>query len=175
MRSKQLFLCSLLTAVAVIFCSSRTYAASMTAKAGLAQAQESARTWKADVALVQILSLSGSMDGTAGMWSFLFHSPQAKKGYKVDVKGGMIDQTLEVSSSFTDAVDEDFIDSTQAMAEAKKKGLKGKNKAMMTLHIMLKRNKSQGAYWNIVSDRPEGRSTLIIAKTGKFFRHQPLK
>ncbi len=100
MRSKQLFLCSLLTAVAVIFCSSRAYAADMTAKAGLAQAQESARTRKADVALVQILSLSGSMDGTAGMWSFLFHSPQAKKGYKVDVKDGTIDQVLEVSSSF---------------------------------------------------------------------------
>ena len=110
-----------------------------------------------------------------GCGAFSSDSPQAKKGYKVDVEGGMIDQTLEVSSSFTDAVDEDFIDSTQAMAEAKKKGLKGKNKAMMTLHIMLKGNKSQGAYWNIVSDRPEGRSTLINAKTGKFFRHQALK
>jgi len=115
------------------------------------------------------------MDGTAEKWSFLFYSPQAKQGYKVDVKDSKIDRTLEVSSSFTDVVDGDFIDSTQAMAEAKKKGLKGKNRSMMTLHVMLQGTKSQGAYWNIVSDQAEGRSTLINAKTGKFFRHQALE
>ena len=115
------------------------------------------------------------MDGTAEKWSFLFHSPQAKQGYKVDVKNGKIDQTREVSSSVTDAVDGEFIDSALAMAEAKKKGLKGKSRAMMTLQVMLQGTKSQGAYWNIVSDLAEGRSTLINAKTGKFFRHQALK
>ncbi len=115
------------------------------------------------------------MEGTAEKWSYLFHSPQATKGYKVDVKDGKVDQTLEVSSSFLDVVDGDFIDSEQAITEAKKKGLKGKNRAMMTLHIMLQGTKSQGAYWNIVSDQTEFRSTLIKAKTGKFFRHQALQ
>ncbi|MEO6203706.1 MAG: hypothetical protein ABIP82_10895 [Nitrospirales bacterium] len=143
--------------------------------AGFAQAHESARKWQADAALVQIITVSGTMEGTAEKWSFLFHSPQAKKGYKVDVKDGKVAQTLEVSSTFTDAVGTDFIDSTQTMAEAKKKGLKGKSRAMMTLHIMLQGTKSQGAYWNIVSDQAEGRCTLINAKTGKFFRHQALK
>lgn len=127
------------------------------------------------MALVQLSTLSGNMDGIAEKWSVLFHSPQAKNGYKVDVKDGKIEQTREVSSSFTDAVDGEFIDSAQAMAEAKKKGLKGKSRAMMTLHVMLQGTKSQGAYWNIVSDLAEGRSTLIHAKTGKFFRHQALK
>jgi hypothetical protein len=151
------------------------FAGEATARAGFPQAQASAITWRADAVLVQIITVSGNMEGTAEKWSFLFHSPQAKKGYKVDVKDSKIDQTLEVSSSFTDVVDEDFIDSTQVMTEAKKKGLKGKSRAMMTLHVMLQGTKSQGPYWNIVSDQAEGRSTLINAKTGKFFRHQKLE
>jgi len=175
MRTKSLTLFSLLTVIALFLCSSLAYAAGATAKAWLAQAQESAIKWQADATLVQISTLSGNMDGTAEKWSFLFHSPQAKKGYKVDVKQSKIAQTLEVSSSFTDALDGDFIDGAQVMVEAKKKGLKGKNRSMMTLHVMLQGTKSQGAYWNIVSDLAEGRSTLIHAKTGKFFRHQPLK
>lgn len=41
------------------------------------------------------------------------------------MKDSKIEQGLEVSSSFTDAVDGDFTDSTQTMVEAEKKGLKG--------------------------------------------------
>ncbi|HBP89129.1 MAG TPA: hypothetical protein DD706_15690 [Nitrospiraceae bacterium] len=175
MRSKGFMMFSIVIVLAFSLCSSLVFAGGTTAKAGLAQAQESATKWQADAVLVQIITVSGTMDGTAEKWSFLFDSPQAKKGYKVDVKDSKIDQTLEVSSSFTDAVDGDFIDSAEAMAEAKKKGLKGKSRSMMTLHVMLQGTKSQGAYWNIVSDQAEGRSTLINAKTGKFFRHQPLK
>ena len=161
--------------VAFSLWSSQVFAGGMTAKAGFSQAQESARKWQADAVLVQIITLSGTMEGTAEKWSFLFHSPQANKSYKVDVKDSKVDQTLEVSPSFTDAVDGDFIDSIQAMAEAKKKGLKGRHRAMMTLHVILQGTKSEGPHWNIVSDQAEGRSTLINAKTGKFFRHQPLK
>jgi len=175
MKSKRLSLFLLMNVVAFSLCSSLAFGTGTTAKAGLAQAKESARKWKAETALVQISTLSGNMDGTAEKWSFLFHSPQAKKGYKVDVKDGKIAQTLEVSSSFTDAVDGDFIDSAQAMAEAKKNGLKGKGRSMMTLHIMLKGTKNQGPYWIIVGDMAEGKTTIIDAKTGKFFRHQLLQ
>ena len=175
MGLKRLALLSFLTLVVFSLCSSLVFAAGATAKAEFSQAQELARKWKADAALVQLSTLSGNMDGTAEKWSFLFHSSQAKKGYKVDVKDGKIAQTIEVSSSFTDAVDGDFIDSAQAMAEAKKNGLKGKGRSMMTLHTMLKGTKNQGAYWNIVGDLAEGKSTIIDAKTGKFFRHQALQ
>ncbi len=175
MRSTRPIRFSIMFVVAFSLCSSQVVAGGMTAKAGFSQAQESARKWKADAVLVQIITVSGNMDGIAEKWSFLFHSPQANKSYKVDVKDSKIDQTLEVSPSFIDAVDGGFIDSAQAMAEAKKKGLKGKIRAMMTLQVMLQGTKSQGAYWNIVSDQPEGRSTLINANTGKFFRHQALK
>ena len=175
MKSKQCILFPLLILIALLLGSSPVFAGGETAKAGLGQAQASAVKWQADAILVQIITVSGNMDGTAEKWSFLFHSPQANKSYKVDVKDSKIDQTTEVAPSFTDAVDGDFIDSAEAMAEAKKKGLKGKKRAMMTLHAMLQGTKSQGAYWNIVSDQAEGRSTLIKAETGKFFRHQPLK
>jgi hypothetical protein len=175
MRSKRCMMFSIMTVFTFSLYHSAALAGGETAKAGLAQAQESAIKWQADASLVQITTVSGSMEGTAKKWSFLFHSPQSKNSFKVDVKDSKIDQTLEVSSSFTDVVDGDFIDSAQAMAEAKKKGLKGKSRAMMTLHVMLQGTKSQGPYWNIVSDQAEGRSTLINAKTGKFFRHQALK
>lgn len=175
MKSKQCILFPLLTLVALFLGSSPAFAGEETAKAKLGQAQALAVKWQADAVLVQIITVSGNMDGNAEKWSFLFHSPQAKKSYKVDVKGSKIDQTTEVSPGFTDAVAGEFIDSDQAMAEAKKKGLKGKTRAMMTLHAMLQGTKSEGAYWNLVSDQAEGRSTLINAKTGKFFRHQPLK
>ncbi|WP_342350050.1 hypothetical protein [uncultured Nitrospira sp.] len=175
MTSTRLPLFSIMIVLAFSLCSSLVLAGETTAKTGFSQAQESANKWQADATLVQIITVSGTMDGTAGKWSFLFHSPQGKKGYKVDVKDGKVAQTLEVSSSFTDAVDGDFIDSAQAITEAKKKGLKGKSRAKMTLHVMLRGTKSQGAYWNIVSDQAEGRSTLINAKTGKFFRHQAHK
>ena len=175
MQSKQCILFPLLTLIALPLCLSTAFAGGETAKAGLGQAQASAVKWKADAVLVQIITVSGNMEGTAENWSFLFHSPQANTSYKVDVKGSKIDQTNEVSPSFTDAVAGDFIDSVQAMAEAKKKGLKGRRRAMMTLHVMLQGTKSEGPFWNIVSDQAEGRSTLIKAETGKFFRHQPLK
>ncbi|GJL66722.1 MAG: hypothetical protein NPIRA05_16930 [Nitrospirales bacterium] len=175
MRSTRLNLFSIMVAVVFWLCASLVFAGGATAKTGFSQAQESARKWQADAVLVQIITVSGNMEGTSRKWSYLFHSPQAKNGYKVDVKDSKIEQTLEVPSSFTDAVDGEFIDSAQAITEGKKKGLKGKNRAMMTLHIMQQGTKSQGAYWNIVSDQADGRSTLINAKTGKFFRHQALK
>lgn len=175
MRSTRFAMFSIMVVLVFPLCSSLVFAGGMTAKSGLAQAQESAIKWQADAALVQIITESGNMEGTAEKWSYLFHSPQAKKCYKVPVKDSKIEQALEVSSSFTDAVNGDFIDSAQAITEAKKKGLKGKKRAMMTLHIMLQGTKTQDMYWNIVSDMPEGRSTLINAKTGKFFRHQALK
>lgn len=172
MRAKQLTLYSIF-AIFVIACyQSPVLAAGSTAKLGLAQAQEIAIKWRADATLVQLLTFSGSTDGTADKWTYVFHSPEAKRGYNVTVSDGKIVQALDVSASFTDSVDLDFIDSAQAIAEAKKKGLTVKGKSMMMLHIMLKNTKNQGEYWNIVGDMKEGISMIIDAKTGKFFRQQ---
>jgi hypothetical protein len=175
MRSKRLTMFSIMTILTFSLCQPLALAAGTTAKAGLAQAQESAMKWKADASLVQLLTLSCNTDGTADKWTYVFHSPEAKRGYNVAVSDGKIVQTLDVSASFTDSVDLDFIDSAQAIAEAKKKGLTVKGKSMMMLHVMLKGTKNQGEYWNIVGDMKEGISMIIDAKTGKFFKQQKLE
>jgi hypothetical protein len=138
------------------------------------QAQASAIKCQADGVLVQKIRIRKN-GGHCGEVELSLPLASGKKGIQVDVKESKIEQTLEVSWSFTDAVDGNFVGSPQAMAEAKKKGLKGKLRAMLPLHVMLQGTKSEGPYWNIVSDQAEGRSTLINAKTGKFFRHQALK
>lgn len=50
------------------------------ANRGLCQAQEFASKWQVDATLVQIITVSGNRDGIAENGSYLFHSPQAKKG-----------------------------------------------------------------------------------------------
>lgn len=172
MNAKQLTLYSIIVIIVFAGYQFPALAAGSTAKAGLALAQASAIRWQPDAKLVQLLTISGNADGTADKWTYVFHSPEAKRGYNVYVSDGKIVQALDVSASFTDAVDLDFIDSAQAIAEAQKKGLKVNGQSMMMLHMMLKGTKDQGAYWNILGDKKEGISMIINAKTGKFFRQQ---
>jgi hypothetical protein len=156
-------------AIFVIACyQSPALAAGSTAKVPLAQAQETAIKWMADATLVQLITYSGNANGTADKWVYVFHSPEAKRGYQVTVSDGKIVQAFDVSASFTDSVDLDFIDSSQVIAEANKKGLKVKNgKSMMMLHTMDKDTKT--LYWTIVGDMEEGTSMIFYALTGKFF------
>ncbi|MDH5739913.1 MAG: hypothetical protein OEY77_06265 [Nitrospira sp.] len=171
MRSKQLSRYTVF-ALFIIACSQAPTiaAAGGTAKAGLAQAQEAAHKWKPDATLVQVITLSGNVDGTAGKWTYVFHSPEAKRGYQVAVSNGKIVQELGVSVSFTDPVDLEFVDSAQAVAEAKHNELVVKGDLMMMLLVELKNTKNEGTYWNILGDMNAEMSLLINAKTGKFFR-----
>lgn len=147
---------------------SSAIAAGAGARAGLAQAQAQSLAWKPDAVLVQVMTIAGNADGTAEKWNYLFHSPRAKRGYRVVVKAGKVDSTLETSSGLTDPLDPVFIDSTKAIVEASASGLKMKNGSMMDLHTMLTRTKREGPYWNIFGDEEETRATVIDARTGKF-------
>lgn len=171
MRSRQLSLYTIF-AIFILACDQppTIAAAGGTAKAGLAQAQEAAHKWKADATLVQVITFSGNVDGTAGKWTYVFHSPEAKRGYQVAVSDGKIVQELGVSASFTDSVDLGFVDSAQAVVEAKNNELAVKGHLMMMLLVELKNTKNEGTYWNILGDRNAEMSLLINAKTGKFFR-----
>jgi len=175
MKAKRLSVLPIIINIILILWLPLTFAADTTVKVGLSQAQESAMKWKTDAVLVQLSTLTGSVNGTADKWSYMFHSPKAKQGYRVDVKQGIVDRALEVSSSFIDPIDVGFVDSDAAVAEAKKKGLKMNGRTMMTLQVMLKGTKNQGAYWNIVGNLAEGKSMIIDAKTGKFLRYQVLE
>jgi hypothetical protein len=172
MRAKQLTLYSIFTIFVIACYQSPALATDNTAKAGLAQAQASAKKWKADATLVQLLTFTGNADGTADKWTYVFHSSKAKRGYNVNVSDGKVVQALDVSASFTNSVSSDFIDSVEVIAEAKKNGLKVKGKAMMMLHVMLQGTKNEGAYWNILGDMTEENSMILDAKTGKFYRQQ---
>ena len=101
MREKDLTLYSLFSIFTIIFFQSPALAADSTAKAPLAQAQAIAVKWKADATLVQLLTFTGNTDGTADKWTYVFHSPEVKRGYNVSVRDGKIIQALDVSASFT--------------------------------------------------------------------------
>ena len=172
MRLKQLSLYTIFTIFIIACYQSSAIAAGGTAKAGLTQAQEVAHKWKTDAMLVQVITFSGNADGTAVKWTYVFHSPEAKRGHQVVVSDGKIVSELDVSKSFTDSIDLNFIDSPQAIAEAKNSKLVIKGELMMMLHVILKNTKNEGAYWNILGDREAEMSMLINAKTGEFYREQ---
>jgi len=159
---------ALLPAVAFsIFLPSAT-AAGSAARAGLAQAQAQSLAWKPDAILVQVMTTSGNPDGTADKWAYLFHSPGSKRGFRVDMKGGKVDRTLETTTGLTERLDAEFIDSPRALSEAGASGLKVKARAMMTLHTMYSRTKREGPYWNVFSDQEQTQATVINGRTGKF-------
>jgi hypothetical protein len=170
MKPKKISLCAIFVLLVVACFQSHADAAGTTARAGLAQAQEAAGKWKADATLVQKITFSGSADGTAGKWTYVFHSPKAKQGHQVVVSNGKIASELDVSASFTDSLDSDFIDSSQAMAEAAKTGLVINGDAMMMLMVMQTNTKNEGGYWNVLGDMTAEMSLLISARTGKFFK-----
>jgi len=143
------------------------------AKAALAQATARAKQWQADAVLTNLSTLGANPDGTATTWNYLFYSPKAEKWYTVTAKGGKL-ETLEASMGLTDSVGE-FIDSDQAMQEAKKNGLKGKDKPIMGLAWMGS-TKDGAAYWTVGGGFGPGEVGVVLdAKTGKFFTRHEMK
>ena len=170
MKIKRLFPLYLVALFLLTSETTSAFAANATAKSAITKAQEVAVKWQPDAKLVQVSTFFGNDDGTADKWSYMFNSPSAKQGYKVDAKDGEIVNKLEVSSSFTDAIDLDFTDSSLAMTEAQRHGLIIKGKSAMTLQVMLQKTKEEGPYWNILGDRTSDKESILInAKTGKFY------
>lgn len=150
-------------------------AAGMTAKAGLKDATAEAQKWQKDAVLVNVSTLQANSDGTAAKWGYMYYSAKAKKGYTVDVKDGKIVETLEVNPYIKDAVGE-FVDSDKAMQEAKKNGLKVKDKPAMSVIVMGQATKQPGAYWSVVGGYEKGDVSVVLdGKTGKFSYKQEIK
>ncbi len=126
LRLKQPAIFMIVAALAFGLAPAPAFAEGATAKAWLAQAQQAANKWKADAALVYISTLAGNFDGTSKKWGYMFYSAKAKQGYTVDIQDGKIIETLEVNPWITDPVGGNFVDSSQAIEEAKKNGLKVK-------------------------------------------------
>lgn len=173
MKSNQFIIFAIVLLVFFTVDSTRVLAKDTTAKDGLVQAKQAAKKWQADAVLVNISTYTGNMDGTAGKWAYMFYSSKAKKGYDVMMGKGKIIELLEVRGHIKTPVGNKFIDSSQAMAEAKKNGLKVKGKPSMLLHIMGKAGKNSGVYWAVSGGFTPGEMRIVIdARTGKFFSRQ---
>ena len=164
----------ILMALAFLF-SNVSALAGTTAKTGLAQAAASAKKWQADAVVTSISTLAADSNGTSDKWSYMFYSPKAKKGYTVDIRGAKL-ETLEVNPYVTDSIGNDFVDSDKAMQEAKKNGLKTKDKPAMSLMLMGQATKQPGVYWSVGGGYlPGDVSIMVEAKTGKFAHRQQVK
>jgi len=150
-------------------------AANDTARAGLAAAAASAKKWQSDAALVSVSTLAADASGRAAKWDYLFHSPKATQGYSVEIKGGKIAGTLEVRPHVKDPVGQEFVDSGQAMAEAKKNGLVLKGKAAMSLIVMGQATAKPGPYWSVVGGYDTNDVSVVLeGRTGKFAYSQKM-
>jgi hypothetical protein len=176
MKLKVLTNFSIIAVLALAASPATVSAADTTAKAVLATAQQAATKWNADAKLVNISNLAVNKDGTAGQWSYLFYSANAKKGYAVTVKKGKVVDTLVVRPHITDPVGNNYVDSQQAMQEAQKNGLKVKGTPAMSLLVMGQNTKKPGVFWTVGGGYTPGEVSIIVdAKTGKFFTRQEIK
>lgn len=165
-----------MTVFVVCFVVSPATAADGTARAWLEQAQQAAVKWNSDAVLVNISTLNAGMNGTAKKWMYMFYSARAKQGYTIDIQDGRITGTLEVRPYINDPVGKDFVDSPQAMEEAKKNGLKVRENKAMSLLVMGQATKTPGISWTVGGGYMPGEVNVIVnARTGKLFTRQEVK
>ena len=116
----------------------------LTAKAGLAQALASAKTWQGDAILVHLSSTKVKADGTASEWKYSFYSPKTAKRCVVTSRPGGATAKEVRLGNYTEPLGE-FIDSDKAMAVAKQNGLKGSEPSMAVGRPA--GAKAEGTYW----------------------------
>ncbi|MEW6184896.1 MAG: hypothetical protein AB1585_04050 [Thermodesulfobacteriota bacterium] len=151
----------------------QVFPAGTTARAGLEQAQQAAKKWKADALLVGISTYGAAMDGTSSKWTYAFFSPKANQGYMIDIREGNMAEPLEVRPHIKGGVGTNFLDSPRIMEEAKKNGLKIKGKPILSLLVMGQATGRPGPYWTVGGDFSEGEVSVIIdAKTGGLLKKQ---
>ncbi|MDH3309091.1 MAG: hypothetical protein OEM48_01285 [Gammaproteobacteria bacterium] len=177
MRSKQLTIFFIVATLAFGFGQTAAFAAGATAKAWLAQAKQTAKKWQADAVLISINTLGADMDGTSSKWGYMFYSPKTKKGYSVDFQGSKTVETLQVSAVIiTDSIGDDFMDSDNAMKEAKKHGLKIKDKQVsMTLMVMGQLTKQPCICWTVTGFEKGDVGIMLESRSGKLYRRSEVK
>jgi hypothetical protein len=143
-------------------------AADLTARVPLPQATAAAKKWRTDATLTHVSSITVNADGSAKSWLYTFYAPQTRKSLTVTTAGSTLD-TLEVPNSSVLPIGEGFVDSDQAMREAKKHDLKGSSPSMGLVVMGF----TGGPTWSINGGYAEGDVSVILdGKTGKFIRRQ---
>jgi hypothetical protein len=144
-------------------------AAGATAKVAFGKATAVAQRWQGDAVPVSISTLAVRPDGTAASWSYIFYSPKRQQGYSVATQNGEIVDTGEVTGHLKAPIDREFVDSDQAITEAGKHGLSGKNETTMSLLVMGQSTDSPGLYWTVSRGFDKGDVSVVIdARSGEF-------
>jgi len=143
-----------------------TLSSEITARASLSEAQDAAKSWRADSVLTHISTSRVSENGTAKEWIYEFYSPKAKIWFYVSAQGERIEGT-ETGFGKSDVLADMFFDSDRAMQTAKAHGLKGKTPGMSLAIYRFGGNPV--AYWMVSGGYEKGDVTIFLeAKTGKF-------
>jgi hypothetical protein len=144
-------------------------AAGLTARSGLSQAAAVAKKWKPDAALTHVSSLSVQADVSAKSWIYTFYARASKKTLNVTIASGAPLDTLEVPNTSMVPIGDVFVDSDEAMKEAKKHDLKGKSLSMGLVVMGF----TGSPVWAVNGGFAEGDvSVMLEGKTGAFIRRQ---
>ncbi|MBX3334379.1 MAG: hypothetical protein KF876_09655 [Nitrospira sp.] len=135
-----------------------------TAREWLPAAIKSAQSWKADAKLVQVTTLEAFANGSAKRWSYIFFSESSKKGYKVHVREGKVGPNQALMPDVTLEVPLEFVDSSLAMEEAKRKGATSSDGIGMILQYSKQGLKEEGLYWNVTDLGTEQGVILVKAR-----------
>ncbi|HXH73249.1 MAG TPA: hypothetical protein VNI58_10585 [Mariprofundaceae bacterium] len=157
---------AMLTMVMVVMGADAALAGGLTARSALPQVIAAGKQWQGDAVLVSLSSISVHADGTADEWKYAFYSPGADKRCVITANGSNV-KLMEVRLGYSTKDLGDFIDSDQAMQEAKKHGLKG-NEPNMSVNYQGS-GPSEATYWIINGGYATGDvSVFLDARTGKF-------
>jgi hypothetical protein len=169
--------------ISLAFSASQVYSQEqpVTAKAAIQKAKKMVTKWSADAQLFEIHCPNIADDGglkkgdVTSQWNLIYYSPKAKKVLTVVIVIPSGPEVKEISSfesteTFTQAIPADFIDSKQAIEEAKKNGFKheGSTNVHLVYTTVKAINKAIFA-WSILDDiDPTLTKYYTDALTGKF-------
>lgn len=134
-------------------------AAPTSARDRLAAATTVARAWQADAQLVRVETKNADAQGRSPDWTYVFDSPAAKQQRLVFVFGADKPDLLPTSTVFKRPL-AGFVDSTRAMQEAVRQGLKTHG-AGMSMSV----TGGEPVQWRVLSG---DHSFVIDAASGRF-------
>jgi hypothetical protein len=147
-----------------------------TAKAPFDQVRKLAREWQPDAVLTRIYTvINADEDGTASVfgWAYEFYSPNKEAWHKVAAHPDTGAKGMRLPSGKRSSIEDNFIDSSDAIKEARKNGFTAQTDINMELRVIGTESQLKpGAYWCVGTTENVTMTGLkgycIDAATGKF-------
>ncbi|MBK6788631.1 MAG: hypothetical protein IPG77_13580 [Betaproteobacteria bacterium] len=133
------------------------------ARQRLAAATAAAQLWQKDAQLVRVETRNADAQGRSPGWSYVFDSPGAKKQTLVSVFGSDKPDLMPTGTAYRRPLG-DFVDSTVAMQEAVRRGLK-----TVAYGMAMSITGGEPVQWLVLS----GDQTFVVdGATGRFVRRE---